>query len=127
MKLKTQGKWKTVELDPHLQAKGFAEGLLGIEELPASKYNIDGYKIKGIKDDPKNEFRCDISEGGKYVRKRHCSPEDFDGLPSKKKKRTRQKRKPKDKTHPKYKRDMVVVDNHLQVNNDVSARIFLLH
>ena len=46
MKLKTTGKWKSVELDPFLQAKGFSEGLLGIEELPASSYNISGKKNK---------------------------------------------------------------------------------
>ena len=46
MKLKTTGKWKSVELDPFLQAKGFAEGLLGIEELPASNYDISGKKNK---------------------------------------------------------------------------------
>ena len=50
MKLKTSGKWKSVELDPHLQAKGFAEGLLGIEELSASNYDIIGNKTKKAKD-----------------------------------------------------------------------------
>ena len=49
MKLKTSGKWRSVELDPHLQARGFAEGLLGIEELPASNYNIIGNKSKKSK------------------------------------------------------------------------------
>ena len=33
MTLKTSGKWKSVDLDPFLQSKGFSEGLLGIEEL----------------------------------------------------------------------------------------------
>ena len=111
MKLKTTGKWKSVELDPFLQAKGFSEGLLGIEELPPSSYNITGKKNKpsffsGDIDDvdsndtndvPSNEEKDDIPEGGKYVRKRTLLPEEDELSPPTKKKKTRQKRKPKDK------------------------------
>ena len=108
MKLKTTGKWKSVELDPFLQAKGFSEGLLGIEELPASSYNITGKKNKPSffsgdvdADDIDDESSCDdkneVSEGGKYVLKRHLTPDEETLSPPKKKKKTRQKRKPKDK------------------------------
>jgi hypothetical protein len=102
MKLKTSGKWKSVEIDPFLQAKGFAEGLLGIEELPSSSYDIIGKKNKFsyVVDNVSTEYDddIDISENkGKYVLKRANFPETNDAEPPKKKKKTRQKRKPKEK------------------------------
>ena len=108
MKLKTTGKWKSVELDPFLQAKGFAEGLLGIEELPASNYDISGKKnkpsffsgnieIDDVDDESSNDGEDEESKGGKYVRKRPLISEEEQTSPPIKKKKTRQKRKPKDK------------------------------
>ena len=103
MKLKTSGKWKSVEIDPFLQAKGFAEGLLGIEELPSSSYDIIGkknkssYVVDNVSTDDDDDI--DISENkGKYVLKRANFPETNDAEPPKKKKKTRQKRKPKEKS-----------------------------
>ena len=108
MKLKTTGKWKSVELDSFLQAKGFAEGLLGIEELPASNYNISGKKNKpsffsgnieadDVDDELSNDSEYEEPKDGKYVRKRPLKSEEEQTSPPKKKKKTRQKRKPKDK------------------------------
>ena len=99
MTLKTSGKWKSVDLDPFLQSKGFSEGLLGIEELPPSNYNIIG-KIntkKYVTEDFDRDDEDNTGEGGKYVRKRPNVADENDLVPSKKKKKTRQKRKPKDK------------------------------
>ena len=103
MKLKTSGKWKSVEIDPFLQAKGFAEGLLGIEELPSSSYDIIGKKNKSsyIVDNVStdDDDNIDTSENkGRYVLKRASLPETNDAEPPKKKKKTRQKRKPKEKS-----------------------------
>ena len=102
MKLKTSGKWKSVDIDPFLQAKGFAEGLLGIEELPSSSYDIIGKKNKSsyVVDNVSTDDDDDIgiSENkGRYVLKRANFPETNDAEPPKKKKKTRQKRKPKEK------------------------------
>ena len=79
MKLKTSGKWKSVEIDPFLQAKGFAEGLLGIEELPSSSYDIIGKKNKSsyIVDNVStdDDDSIDTSENkGRYVLKRASLP-----------------------------------------------------
>lgn len=104
MKLKTTGKWRTVELDPHLQAKGFAEGLLGIEELPASHYNIikkDKPKDQSTSEDCNKNASSNHSAGGKYVLKRPLT-DDSNEVPTKKKKKTRQKRKPKNNPSREY-------------------------
>lgn len=132
MKLKTTGKWKSVELDPFLQAKGFSEGLLGIEELPASSYNISGKKNKAsyfsgdIDANKENNESSDNndedsgvednSEGGKYVRKRTLLSDDEPSSPPKKKKKTRQKRKPKEK---RTKVDQNVPSNKTGKNDDM--------
>ena len=83
-------------MDPEMKARGFSEGLLGIEEL--TDYNF--VKINRKKPLEKQSGKVTKIEGSKIVKakKRPLAEgaEDSEEKP-KKKKKTRQKRKPKDK------------------------------
>ena len=93
MNVTAKAKWKSVPMDAQLRARGFAEGLLGIEEL--SSYDLT--KLKKSKES-KNVVKIENSQvvGKKIKRKSENQENEKDGAePQKKKKKTRQKRKPK--------------------------------
>ena len=58
MNVSAKTKWKSVPMDPQLKARGFSEGLLGIEEL----CDYDLLKVK------KNKLETE--EGAKVTKKR---------------------------------------------------------
>lgn len=97
MNVTAKTKWKSVPMDDQLKARGFAEGLLGIEEL--SSYDLA--KIKKSKSNQIKQTGKVVSvEKSKVVNKskrplEESNEGDGDEPVKKKKKKTRQKRKPK--------------------------------
>lgn len=88
MNVTAKAKWRSVPMDEQLRAKGFAEGLLGIEEL--TSYDLVKTKKKSV---------ISVKEGkiSKPNEKKDTLKESQSEPEGKKKKKTRQKRKPKDK------------------------------
>ena len=100
MNVTAKSKWKSVPLDAQLLARGFSEGLLGIEEL--SSYDL--VQVKKKKSGSTTSGKITKVEDSKIVSKAKKRPlneansktDDGEEIP-KKKKKTRQKRKPKKK------------------------------
>ena len=91
MNVTAKSKWKSVPLDAQLMARGFSEGLMGIEEL--SSYDLVQVKKKKV---TKVEDSKIISGKNALKRPLNVEGEEIEEEPQKKKK-TRQKRKPKKK------------------------------
>jgi len=100
MNVTAKSKWKSVPLDAQLMARGFSEGLMGIEEL--SSYDLVQVKKKtsgpGTSNGKVTKVEGSKIISGKNVLKRplNVEGEEIEEEP-KKKKKTRQKRKPKKK------------------------------
>ena len=103
MNVTAKSKWKSVPLDAQLMARGFSEGLMGIEEL--SSYDLVQVKKKKSGPGTSNGKVTKVEDSkiisGKNAQKRPLNVEgeeieDIEEEPQKKKK-TRQKRKPKKK------------------------------
>ena len=100
MNVTAKSKWKSVPLDAQLMARGFSEGLMGIEEL--SSYDL--VQVKKKKSGPgTSNGKVTKVEGSKIIsgknalkRPLNVEGEEIEEEP-KKKKKTRQKRKPKKK------------------------------
>ncbi len=116
MNVTAKSKWKTVALDPQLRARGFAEGLLGIEELSDYQFakvkkNAKVTNVESSKVLKAGKKRKKSLAQGKVVQannEKDAITEDADDNSDednvvedqpviKKKKKTRQKRKPKEK------------------------------
>ena len=100
MNVTAKSKWKSVPLDAQLMARGFSEGLMGIEEL--SSYDLVQVKKK-ISGTGTSNGKVTKVEGSKIIsgknalkRPLNVEGEEIEEEP-KKKKKTRQKRKPKKK------------------------------
>ena len=100
MNVTAKSKWKSVPLDAQLMARGFSEGLMGIEEL--SSYDLVQVKKKKSGPGTSNGKVTKVEDSkiisGKNAQKRplNVEGEEIEEEPQKKKK-TRQKRKPKKK------------------------------
>mgnify|MGYP001190094136 CR=1 FL=1 len=100
MNVTAKSKWKSVPLDAQLMARGFSEGLMGIEEL--SSYDLVQVKKKtsgtGTSNGKVTKVEGSKIISGKNALKRplNVEGEEIEEEP-KKKKKTRQKRKPKKK------------------------------
>ena len=100
MNVTAKTKWKSVPLDAQLMARGFSEGLMGIEEL--SSYDLVQVKKKKSGPGTSNGKVTKVEDSkiisGKNAQKRplNVEGEEIEEEPQKKKK-TRQKRKPKKK------------------------------
>ena len=105
MNVSAKAKWKSVPMDPQLKARGFAEGLLGIEEL----CDYDLLKVK------KNKL---VSvEGSKIAKKRKIEEPTDDKSDQKKKKKKKQQKEKK----PQSKEDSGTVDVSSEDKSDSVA------
>merc|ERR1712029_683201 len=95
MNVSAKAKWKSVPMDPQLKARGFSEGLLGIEEL----CDYDLLKVK------KNKL---VSvEGSKVTKKRKKleEPSVVSDITDAKKQKVKKKEKEKKKKKKKKKKN----------------------
>merc|ERR1711874_889317 len=94
-----KSKWKSVPMDAQLMARGFAEGLMGIEEL--SSYDlVQVNKKKTVKG---KVTKVEDSKVVSKANKRPLTNANSEEEEPPKKKKTRQKRKPKKKNPQKKK------------------------
>ena len=94
MNVTAKAKWKSVPMDAQLMARGFEQGLMGIEEL--SSYDLVQVNKKKTGKVTKVEDSKVISKKRPLVLAPLTNPNSESDEPPKKKK-TRQKRKPKKK------------------------------
>ena len=95
MNVTAKAKWKSVPMDAQLMARGFEQGLMGIEEL--SSYDLVQVNKKKTGKVTKVEDSKVISKKRPLVLAPHLVNPNSESEEPPKKKKTRQKRKPKQK------------------------------